>query len=209
VQPRPFHRVPVGLLGDGLAAEQAEDRIERFGHAVALGHRVDAHHDRVRGQEPRPGAEHDPSAGHVVELDDAVGDHHRVVVGQRDDAGAEPDMLGALGGKGDEDLGRRDDLVAGRVVLADPRLVKAELVEPHHQIEIALETGGRVLLVGMEGRQEDPVSQIDLTHRGLICAAAAMLSGLPPAANPCRLRLHQARSNATSSPDTICNGRRS
>jgi hypothetical protein len=82
VKPCTFHRVPVGLLGDDLAAEQAQDRVERLGHAVTLGHRVDAHHDCVGGEQARPGAEHDPAAGHMVELDDAVGGHHRVVVGQ-------------------------------------------------------------------------------------------------------------------------------
>ena len=111
-------------------------------------------------EQPGPGAEHDPAARHVVELDDAVGDHHRVMVGQRDDAGAEADVLGALGGEGDEDLGRADDLEPGRVMLADPGLVKAELVEPRHQFEVALEALGRVLLVRMERRQKDPVAQI-------------------------------------------------
>ncbi len=110
---------------------------------------------------PGPGAEHDPAAGHVVELDDAVGDHHRVVVGQGDDAGAEADVPGALGGECDEDLGRADDLVAGGMVLADPGLVEAEPVEPLHQLQIALQALGRVLLVRMERRQKDPVAQID------------------------------------------------
>ena len=161
VQPAALHRVPVGLFGDDLALEQPQDHIDRLGHAVALGQRIDPHHDRVRCQEPRPGAEHDPTAGHVVELDDAVGDHHRVVVGQRDDAGAEPDVPGPLGGEGDEDLGRADDLEPGRMVLADPGLVKAELVEPLHQVEVALQALGRVLLVGMERRQKDPVAEIE------------------------------------------------
>ena len=46
--------------------------------------------------------------------------------GQRAHAGAELDVLRALGRDPDEHLGRGDDLVAGRVVLADPRLVEAE-----------------------------------------------------------------------------------
>ncbi len=62
-------------------------------------------------------------AGHVVELVDPVGQHHRVVVGQGGDAGAQADVLGALGGGGDEQLGAGDQLVAGRVVLADPGLL--------------------------------------------------------------------------------------
>src|SRR5437762_8355150 len=87
-------------------------------------------------------------------------------------------MAGALGGEGDEDLRRRDDLVAGGMVLANPGLVKAELVEMDDQVEIALEALGRVLLIRVEGRQEDPVPKVDLAHRGLAIGADAMLSGL-------------------------------
>ena len=97
----------------------------------------------------------------MVELDDAVGDHHRMVVGQRNDAGAEADVLGTLGGEGDEDFGRADDLEPRRMMLADPGLVKAEFVEPRYQFEVALEALGRVFLVRMERRQEDPVAEID------------------------------------------------
>ena len=97
----------------------------------------------------------------MIELNDAVGDHHRVMVGQRNDAGAKADVFGAFGGKGDKDLGRADDLETGGVVFADPRLVKAELVEPRHQLEIALQALSRVLLVRVERRQKDPVAQID------------------------------------------------
>ena len=53
------------------------------------------------------------------------------------------------------------DLEPGRMVLTDPRLVKAELVEPRHQLEVALEALGRVLLVRMERRQKDAVAEID------------------------------------------------
>ena len=48
----------------------------------------------------------------------------------------------------------------GGVVLADPGLVEAELVEPLHQFEVAFEALGRVLLVRMERRQKDPVAEI-------------------------------------------------
>src|SRR4051812_1496893 len=108
----------------------------------------------------------------MVELHDAVGHHHRVMIRQRDDPGAEPDVPCTLGSKGDEDLGRRDDLITGRMVLADPRLVKAELVEMHDQVQIALQAGGRVLLVRMERRQKDAVPQIDLAHRSLTSGSA-------------------------------------
>ena len=184
VKPRPFHRVPIGLLGDDLALEEAQDRVERLGHAVALRHRIDAHHDRIGGKEPRPGAKHDTAPRHVIELHDAVGGHHRMMVGQRDDAGAEPDVAGALGGEGDEDLGRGDDLITRRVVLADPGLVKAELVEMDDEIEVALEAGGRVLLVRMKGRQEDAVPKGYLAHRGLANRALRDAIGFRRAPKP-------------------------
>ena len=79
--------------------------------------------------------------------------------GQRRDAGAEADVLGALRGGGDEDLGRGDDLVAGRVVLAEPGLVEAEVVEVLDQLEVALERQRRVLADRVERGQEDPELQ--------------------------------------------------
>src|SRR5689334_12462241 len=83
------------------------------------------------------------------------------------------------------------------MMLADPRLVKAELVEMHDQIEIALQAGGRVLLVRVKRRQEDAVPQIDLVHQRLAqCRANASRFGAgakPPA-------LH-ARSRRTGRPD--------
>ncbi len=48
-------------------------------------------------------------------------------------------------GGGDEDLGRRDDLVTAGVVLADPDLVEAEPVEVLDEIEIPFERERRVL----------------------------------------------------------------
>src|SRR3972149_1203102 len=86
------------------------------------------------GQSRRSGAgadaEHDASPREVVEEDHAVGDVKRVVVGDGDDAGAEADVLRALAGGGDEDFGAGDRLPATPVMLADPRLVEAEVVGP-------------------------------------------------------------------------------
>jgi hypothetical protein len=65
-------------------------------------------------------------------------------------------MPGALGGGGDEQLGLAIDLIAARMMLADPCLGIAELVEPLHQLEIALYAEQRVLVVGMKRRQEYP-----------------------------------------------------
>ena len=125
---------------------------------------LEAHLDRVVDERARPDAEHGAPARHVVELHHAAGDRERVVVGQRDDAGAEPDVARALGGGGDEHLGAGDDLEAGRVVLADPGLVVVEPVEMDQQLHVALERQQRVLVQGMEGREEDAGSEIPVLH---------------------------------------------
>ena len=63
-------------------------------------------------------------------------------------------MTGALGGRGDEHLGGGDDLETGGVVLTDPRLVEAELVQTGDQLEVALERQSGVLSRRVKGGQE-------------------------------------------------------
>jgi hypothetical protein len=75
-------RVPVGLFGHGLAAEKAQDHIDALGHAIALYHRVDAEHQRIGGEQPRPGAKHDAPFCVMIELHNAIRGHQRVVVQQ-------------------------------------------------------------------------------------------------------------------------------
>ena len=108
----------------------------------------------VRDQRAGPDAEHDAAAREVVEQHHAVRHHERVVVRQRDDAGAELDVLRALRGDADEHLRRGDDLPAGAVVLADPGLVEAEVVEPLQQLQVALQGQRRVLAELVEGSHE-------------------------------------------------------
>ena len=121
------------------------------------------------GSAPGTDAEHDPAAREVVEQHHAVGEDQRVVVRQRTHAGAELDVAGALGRDGHEHLGAGDDLVAGGVVLADPRLVVAELVEALNQFQVALQRQRRVLPDGMERGEEDAELQGPI-HRGLLTA---------------------------------------
>jgi hypothetical protein len=92
----------------------------------------------------------------------------RVVIGQRHHTGAELDPPGALGCCGDEQFGRGDDLVTGRVVLADPRLLKAEPVEPFDQFEVAADREGRVLVGWMKRCEEDAAAQI---HQSRACCS--------------------------------------
>ena len=97
------------------------------------------------GSAPGPEAEHEAAPGQVVELHRPLRHPQRVVVAGADHAAAQLDVAGALGGSGDEDLRRGDDLAAGRVVLADPRLVVAQPVEVLDEIQVLLEQQGRVL----------------------------------------------------------------
>ena len=164
MQPRVLERVPIGLFRHGLAAKQAQDHVEPLQHAIALGRGIDAQHHRVRGEQARPHAAHDAAHGHVIELHDPVRHHQRVVVGQRDHAGAEPDALGALGGGGDEELRRADDLEASGVMLADPRFLIAEPVQPLDQFEIAPQRQRRVLVDRMERGQKNAAAQGQSGH---------------------------------------------
>ena len=156
---------PVGLHRDRLVAgEQAGDGVERLVHHRPLLLGLDAHHVGVGDQRAGAAAEHRAAARHVVELHEALRHQEGVVVGQAGDAGAEHDVPGALGGGGDEDLGRGDQLPAGRVVLADPGLVVAELVEPGDELEVAREGQGRVVAHAVEGREEDAEAQAAMGH---------------------------------------------
>ncbi len=146
--------VPRALLRDALAAEQAADDVDRLVLAVALGHRVDAERVGVGRERAGARAEDRAAAGHVVELDHALRDVEGIVVGQRDHAGRELDALGVLAGRREEHLGRGDHLPAGRVMLAAPELVVAELVEMLHELDVAPELQHRVFADGMMGCEE-------------------------------------------------------
>jgi quinol monooxygenase YgiN len=65
---------------------------------------------------------------------------------------------------GDRQLGRGDDLPAGRVMLADPRLVIAEPVEPLDQLEVARHRQGRVLAEPMKRGEKDAEFHAALRH---------------------------------------------
>ena len=123
-----FH-ILVWLVTGSSVREQLHDHVEALLEQRPRLGRVETEHDRVGRQRARPEPEHEPTTCHVVELHGTFGDHVRVVVRERHHAGSELDVLRTFGGRGDEDLGRRDDLGAGRVVLTDPGLVPAESVE--------------------------------------------------------------------------------
>ena len=90
----------------------------------------------------------------VVQQDHALRHHERVVVWQRDHAGAELDVLRAFCGDADEHLRRGDDLPARAVVLADPGLIEAEVVEPLQQFQVSVQGQRRVFAELVEGGHE-------------------------------------------------------
>ena len=101
--------------------------------------RVDVHHLEVADEAARPDSPHEPAARVVVDLGDPVGQVERVVVRHAGDAGPELDLLRPLQRGGDEDLRRGDVLPLGGEVLADPGLVKAELVEALDLAQVVVE----------------------------------------------------------------------
>ena len=129
--------------------------------------RVDAEHLGVGGELPGPTPKDTRPRVRWSSCTMRDGEDQRVVVGERGHPGAEAEVLGALGGGGDELDRVGDDLPAGGVVLADPRLLDAELVEVLHQREVAVEGEGGVLVRGVERGEEDPEPQGPLGGDGV------------------------------------------
>ncbi len=131
MEPRLAHHEPVRLAADGgFAVHQGQDRLQPLVHHPTLLHGLDAQHVGVGGKRARAHAEHGAAAGHVVELHHALGQDVGVVVGQAGHARAQPDVPRALRRLGDEHLGRGDQLPARAVMLTDPGLVVAQVVQP-------------------------------------------------------------------------------
>ncbi len=155
VQLRVLEREPVRLHRDGLLAlEQLHDRVQRLLRAPAVLGVVEPHRVGVEGQRSRSDPEDHASPRHVVEQRDALGDEERMVVGQRGHAGRELDVPRALRGGRDEDLRRTDQLPTAVVMLAEPRLVVTDAVEPLDELEAALERPGGVLRRALDRRCE-------------------------------------------------------
>jgi hypothetical protein len=174
VQPRLAQLEPVGLEGHRLlAAQQRHDGVERLVHARALGHGLDPHHVGVGNERAGPAAEHGAAARHMVELHEPLGYQERVVIRQARHPRAEHDVPGALGGGADEDLGRGDQLPAGRVMLTDPHLVVAEVVQPLDQLHIAREGQRGILTKLVKRRQEDAELHSFVGHSPLVYPPAA------------------------------------
>ena len=151
---------PVGLHGEGLVgAQQMADGLQGLLHPGPGLFGVHAHHVGVGRQSAGAHAEHHPSLGEVVEQHHALGHLEGGVVGHRHHAGAQLDAAGPLGGRRDHQVGRGDDLPAAGVVLSEPVLVEAKVVEPLAQVQIPLELQGRILPMGVERRLEQAEPQ--------------------------------------------------
>ena len=148
------HRSFSKVTGSSRGHQPGDDVDGVLEQVARLGH-VEADHRRVARQRARAEPEHEPAAGHVVELHGTLRHPQGVVVAGADHAGAELDRARPLRGGRDEDLGRRDRLAAGRVVLADPGLVEPEPVEVLDELEVAVEQQRRVLTGRMERGHED------------------------------------------------------
>src|SRR5581483_12496551 len=136
--------------------------------------------------------------GQVVQHDHPVGDPERVVVGQRHHAGTELDVPGLRGRPGDEHGRVRDYLGAARVVLTDPRLVVAELVEQLDGGEISGVRQRRVLLNRGVVWAEEYTESHAVDHRmltlnrrlGTRCTASAEFERYEPSAPRSSRSLH-------------------
>ena len=160
MEPRVLQLEPVGLHGNRLLAlEQRHDGGERLLHAVALARGIDAHHVCVRRQRAGAATQHGAAARHVVELHEAVRHHQRMMVRQAGHARAEANVARTLDQGADEHFRRGDGLPAGRMMLADPGLVVAELIEPFDQLHVARHGERRVLADPMEGCEKDAERQ--------------------------------------------------
>ncbi len=104
---------------------------------------------------PRTDTQHHPPVGHVVQLHHAVGDHEGMVVGQTDNAGAQFNMTGTVGGHSHEQLRGGDGFPTGAVVLPNPGLIIAQVVQPLDQLQVPINGQSRVFSHPVEGTQED------------------------------------------------------
>src|SRR5713101_9650910 len=161
-----------------IGGQQLHDDLDPIGEELAGLNLVEADHDGVSWQRAGADAEHEASPSQVVKQDGPLGHPKRIMVADTHDTGTELDVPGTLRSDGNKDLGRSNDLGAGRMVLADPGLVPSETVEMLDQIEIALQGERGVVTRRMERRHEDSEAK-SLRH-----AASPLL--MKPAQRDCR-----------------------
>ena len=161
---RILERVPLSLLRHDFPIEQSHDGVHGLHHAIARAGDRDVQHVRIGGQRSGAEAEHGAPAGLVIELHDPIGHHQRVVVRKRDDGGAQLDPRSPLCRSRDEQLRRAVDLHAPGVVLAQPELRVPELLEPLHELEVALHRQRGIFVVRVMRWSEDANANMSVAH---------------------------------------------
>jgi hypothetical protein len=65
------------------------------------------------------------------------------------------------------------------MMLADPRFMEAEAIQPLHQLQVAVHARRRVFVHRVERRQEDTVAKLGLRHDAPPEVLASIVRGLP------------------------------
>src|SRR5262249_26769099 len=78
-----------------------------------------------------------------------------MVIGQTDHARTQLDVPSAVRGNADKNFWAGDGLPAGTVVLTDPHLIESDCVQPLHELQVAFEGQGGILVDAMKGGHED------------------------------------------------------
>ncbi|MGY2938830.1 hypothetical protein ACVWZ6_008432 [Bradyrhizobium sp. GM6.1] len=133
------HRPEFALVGPGRGiAPHLQNDLQRLARHVAVlsAHAVDIEHGPVARQAARRDAEIEPTSREVIEHGDAVGELGRVVIGQQEAARPDTDILGLHQRLRDQQIGRGIGFPGRGMVLADPGLLIAELVEPAHDLQV-------------------------------------------------------------------------
>jgi hypothetical protein len=132
-QRRRLHGPELALVLEWLRlGPEPEDDVEGFARHLAIdaGRAIDVEHLPIARQSARGHAEVQAAARDVVEHCDAIGELGRVVIGQQEPAWADADVLRLHQGLRDEQIGCGMWFPRCRVVLTDPALGIAELIEP-------------------------------------------------------------------------------
>ena len=168
LQARVLQFEPIGFGIHRLTIQQADQRLNRFFHAIANARGRDCLHVGIGRQRARPDAKYHPPAGHVVELANAIGEDVGMMIRQRRHAGAELDAPRALRDCGNKQLRARHNFPAARMMLANPGFVVVELIRPFDELHVMFEGENRILVRGRMGRNEGAKTKSRMRHGGLL-----------------------------------------
>ena len=127
------HRPEFALVRPwSLFGPHFQDDLQRLARhlAVLAAHPIDIEHCPVARQAGRRDTEVQPAAGEVIEHSNAVRKFSRMMIGQQEAAGAEADVLGLQERLCQQQVRRRVRLPRRGMMLANPGLLIAELIQP-------------------------------------------------------------------------------